>query len=58
LGLPTIRDACRRHGGTLRIWTKTTRVSAAAAADRALTTGDGLVRIDGTVVAMTLPLPI
>jgi hypothetical protein len=55
MGLPTVLQSCRRLNGSLRIWTKTTRVRAQAD-DIPLTAGDGLVRVDGTVVSMTIPL--
>jgi hypothetical protein len=56
MGLPTVLQTCRRLDGSLRIWTKNTRVQAESN-DSPLTAGDGLVRVDGTVLSMTLPLP-
>lgn len=55
MGLPRIVQGCQRLDGRLRIWTKTSRVSATSEAV-GLSAGDGAARIDGTVLSMTLPL--
>lgn len=55
-GLPVVREKCLRLGGTMQVWTKTTRVGAAVGVPP-LTSGDGLTRFDGTVIGISLPMP-
>jgi len=55
-GLPIVRETSLRLGGTMHAWTKITRVSASAGTVP-LTSGEGLTRFDGTILALSLPMP-
>jgi len=56
-GLPKIVEICRRHHGTLRLATKTTRaILDSRDGDRALRTGAAPFKLDGTVVTLSLPV--
>jgi hypothetical protein len=57
-GLPRVVEICRRHNGTLRVATKTTRATLGLGqGDTAIRTGAAPFRIDGTVVTLSLPVP-
>lgn len=57
-GLPRIVEICRRHKGVLRLATKTTRaVLESAREGGAVRTSASPFRLDGTVLALTLPIP-
>ncbi len=57
-GLPRIVAICRRHKGVLRLATKTTRaVLESGREGGAVRTSVSPFRLDGTVLALTLPIP-
>jgi hypothetical protein len=57
-GLPRIVEICRRHKGVMRLATKTTRaVLESGRAGGAVRTSASAFRLDGTVLALTLPIP-
>lgn len=55
-GLPTVHETARRLGGTMQVWTGRTRASAGMGATP-LVSGESVTRFDGTIIALSLPMP-
>jgi hypothetical protein len=56
MGLPRVLSICQRHNGSLHVATKTTRLRGGQDANR-LVSGPASFCLDGTLVALMLPLP-
>jgi hypothetical protein len=57
-GLPRVVDITREHAGTLRVATKTTRAYIDGnVLNAAVRVAEARFRLDGTVIALTLPVP-